>query len=226
MFTTTPIRKSSRRAFRRSKKDVNMRLVAFGFSILLAAAPMGVRAQAPTGTTDCRELAQRMSKAPRLERSNPVWFALGGCGAQGAEAVATALRTISTSRDTAELANYHRFSWLIMNETLLDVLLDIAEAHAASPEARALAVLGLGAIGSPPTRYRLADAERADAYDTPRCLLHASAFDHGGESFRSKISEAALIRARLVLERLRNDRKTPPLVRRAAYCPLNLGSEK
>lgn len=190
---------------------------------LLVGLSAGVSAQAgPVAVqhrNECRLAVQTLTTGHPDPKTEWALSIIKRCGDDGAMALASAVRTLRTSTDTATL-DYMRYqTGSFRDAEVFAALLDVAGDQAASVPARVYAILALDDITDPHLRYSFKDATtELDDLGRPRCYGRLQMIsDHAQISGKPLPSDYEELVDDL-RQRIQTDSASPRLVRAATFC--------
>ena len=190
---------------------------------LLLAGSSSVGAQAEPvlvqHRNDCRLAAQTLSTGHPGPKTTWAIRIAPTCEEDGAAALASAVRGLRASTDTATLHLLRRQAGSFRDADVFAALLDVAGDPAASVPARIYALLAIESIVRPSERYTFEDAtSEIDADGLPRCSRLTSRISDYDQVQGSPLPEDYRTRIHDLLRSIRADSSTTPLVRAATNC--------
>ena len=190
---------------------------------LLAVASSSVGAQAEPvlvkHRNDCRLAAQTLSTAHPGPKTTWAIRIAPTCEEEGAAALASAVRGLRASTDTATLHLLRRQAGSFRDAEVFSALLEVAGDPAGSAPARVYALLAIESIVIPNERYTFEDATtELDVKGRPRCSRQTNHITDYNQVQGTPLPADYRKRIYDLLRSIRADSSTPPLVMAATNC--------
>jgi hypothetical protein len=183
------------------------------FRMPLAAQTIPAR---PASPSECTSAEAALAAG---NRNGSGWERLPDCGSRGGQALAAALRAGRTDADAKYLERLYGAMSSLRDPAVFTAALEVMQDPAASPEARATAVLIAFAQhdrGLSP-RLNVSFKDLISGRELNRCPL-AAATDVGGYRSESALPPDYLQQLRKATDQVAESSTTPPVVRKFAKC--------
>jgi hypothetical protein len=192
--------------------------------LLLCGFSLGAAAQAETTIvkhgSNCRLAVQTLESGHPGPKTMWAMGIIPTCVEEGgAAALASAIRGLRTSTDTATLHLMRRQAGSFRDADVFDALTEVAGDPAASAPARVYALLAIGSIIYPSELVTFADATiDLDAKGLPRCSRQTTTITDYNQVQGTPLPADFRQRVYELLRRIRADSSTPPMVMAATNC--------